>query len=187
MRITSLLAVVAFALSTALVYVPARADDTSSTAKTVSGTAQLTAKIIAIDKTNRVVTLQDAQGNTYDVQAGPGIKRFDDLSVGDTVKITYQESVAIAITKPGAAAPVSEASPTVTRGTGEKPSGTVTQTQTALVTIQSIDATKPSVTVKTQDGRTLTFLVENKDNLKGFKVGDTVQITYRQALMVSVQ
>jgi Cu/Ag efflux protein CusF len=44
----------------------------------------------------------------------------------------------------------------------------------------------PSVTVRTEDGRKMSFKVENAKNLEGVKVGDRVEITYTQALAISV-
>ena len=68
-----------------------------------------------------------------------------------------------------------------------KPGGTISQTQVATVTIASIDMTTPSVTVTTQDGKTISMLVHDPANLTGLKVGDVVQITYSQALAISVK
>jgi hypothetical protein len=146
----------------------------------------LTAKIVAIDSTNRIVTLQDAQGNTQSIKVGPDVTRFSALKVGDTVTFTYQESVALAIVK-AAGPPVVLASPTVVRTAGDKPGGTISQTQTVTVTIASIDMTTPAITVTTQDGKTISMLVRNPANLTGLKVGDLVQITYNQALAISVK
>jgi len=55
-----------------------------------------------------------------------------------------------------------------------------------VVTIDAIDAKVPSVTVKTADGRRMSFKVEDPKNLTGYKVGDNVEVTYTQALAVSV-
>lgn len=148
--------------------------------------AQVTAKIVAIDPDSRIVTLQDAQGNVDSLKVGPAVTRFDALKVGDTVTFRYQESVAYQIAKPGTAAPASQA-PAMVPAPGTKPGGTLSRTLTALVTVEKIDATVPSVTVKTQDGHTITMLVNDKANLTGVNVGDMVQITYSQELTISVQ
>jgi Cu/Ag efflux protein CusF len=144
-----------------------------ASAATLSGSATLVAKIVAIDHTNRVITLQDDQGNVQSIQVGSGVKRFDELKVGETVIFNYSASVATAIAKPGTATPSASSSPTITRFTGEKPSG--------------IDPSAPSVTVLTQNGKTLSLLVHDKSNLTGLKVGDVVQITYTQTLTITVK
>lgn len=58
---------------------------------------------------------------------------------------------------------------------------------TTVVTLKAIDLSVPSVTVTTEDGRTLSLKIEDKGHLTGVKVGDTVQITYSQALAISVE
>ncbi len=100
----------------------------------------------------------------------------------------YYESVALAIRKPGQPSGLpADTEPKVTRGTGPRPGGTVAQQATATVTIKAIDAKVPSVTVTTEDGHQMSFRVEDKKNLKDVNVGDQVEITYTQALMISVK
>jgi Cu/Ag efflux protein CusF len=149
---------------------------------------EITTKIEAIDKTARMVSLKDKDGNTDTIYCGPEVKRFDELKVGDTVTFRYQESIAYAIRKPGQAGAAPAAPPAaITRGTGPKPGGTIAQQQTATVTVKAIDPKTPSVTVLTEDGRTVDFKVDNPKNLEGVKVGDKVEVTYTQALMISVK
>jgi Cu/Ag efflux protein CusF len=142
--------------------------------------------IEAINKTTRVVTLKDKEGNLEELFCGPEVQRFDALKVGDKVTFRYHESVVSSLRRPGQAARPAETSG-VTRTPGAKPGGTIAQQTTATVTIQAIDVKAPSVTVKTDKGQQMSFRVENAKNLEGYKVGDTVEITYTQALAVSVE
>jgi Cu/Ag efflux protein CusF len=151
---------------------------------------EVTTKIEAIDKTNRQITLKDEDGALETIACGPEVKRFDELKVGDTITFRYHESTVYAIRKPGQPSGLPAATgPTVTRGTGARPSGTIADQQTATVTLKAIDvaAKVPSVTVLTEDGRTLSFKVEDKNNLKDVKVGDKVEITYTVAVIISVK
>ena len=149
---------------------------------------EITAKIEAIDRTERLVTLTDKGGDTETLYCGPEVKRFDELKVGDSVTFRYYESVAMAIRKPGQPSGLpQQTEPTVTRGTGPRPGGTIAQQATASVTVKAIDAKAPSITVLTEDGRTLDFAVENKKNLDGVKPGDKVEITYTQAVTIAVK
>jgi pyridoxine/pyridoxamine 5'-phosphate oxidase len=156
--------------------------------KTQTAMAEMTATIEAIDHTSRLITLKDKDGDTETIYAGPEVKRFDDLKVGETVTFRYYESVAYQIRKPGqaASAPASEEAK-ITRGTGAKPAATVSKQSTATVTIKAIDAKVPSVSVLTEDGRSLSLKVDDKKNLEGLKAGDKVEITYTQAFMVAVK
>lgn len=142
--------------------------------------------IEAIDHAGRIVSLKDKDGLIEDVYCGPEVQRFAALKVGDKVTFRYHESIVSAIRRPGTAAkdPVTSA---VTRTPGTKPGGTVAAQLTVTVTIEAIDAAVPSVTIRGKDGRRTSFRVQDKKNLEGYKVGDAVEITYTQALAVSVQ
>ena len=148
---------------------------------------EMTAEIVAIDKDARVVTLEAEDGEIEEIVCGPDVTRFDELKVGDKVTFRYYESIVSHIRKPGDPAPAPSGAPTAVRGTGPKPSGTFSQQMSATVTVTEIDAKVPSVTVKTEDGRTMSFKVEDKKNLEGVKVGDRVDITYTAALMITVK
>jgi alpha-beta hydrolase superfamily lysophospholipase len=69
--------------------------------RTESGTVTVKTTIEAIDHAARTVTLKDKDGNYETLHAGPEIKRFDELKVGDKVSFKYTESVAVRIRKPG--------------------------------------------------------------------------------------
>ena len=142
--------------------------------------------IDAIDHSARIVTLKDKDGNVEDVHCGPEIQRFNQLKVGDKVTFRYYESVVMQIRRPGTAPESGSSKPTMTRTPG-KPGGTVSQQMTATVTVNAIDAKTPSVTVTANDGRKMSFKVENRKYLEGVKVGDKVEVTYTQALAISVK
>ena len=141
--------------------------------------------IEAIDYTARLVTLKDAQGETETIYCGPEVERFNALKVGDKVTFRYYESMVYAIRKPGSG-PAAPGGAGLVRAPGDRPAGTISQQMTTVVTINAIDAKVPSVTITTKDGQTMSFKVENAKNLEGFKAGDQVEITYTQALAVSV-
>jgi Cu/Ag efflux protein CusF len=149
---------------------------------------EMTAEITAIDHDARMITLEDEDGNVESIYAGPEIKRFNELKVGDKVTFRYYESLVSQIRKAGAAPPApGKGVPTLVRGTGAKPSGTLSQQLSATVTVKAIDPNVPSVTVTLEDGRSMSFKVEDKKNLEGVKVGDKVDITYTAAVMITVQ
>jgi len=55
------------------------------------------------------------------------------------------------------------------------------------VTVKAIDPDVPSVTVTTDDGRTVTRKIEDKTVLDRIKVGDRVGITYTRALLTNIE
>ena len=140
-----------------------------------------------IDYATRLITLRDADGNVDIMLCGPEVQRFDALKVGDKVTFRYYESVVFQIRKPGDTTPRPADNAGVVRTPGERPGATMSQQMTARVTVEAIDMKVPSVTVRTEDGRKMAHKVENARNLEGVKVGDRVEITYTQALAISVK
>jgi Cu/Ag efflux protein CusF len=154
---------------------------------TKSAVQTLTATIVAIDSTNRLISLKADNGAVETIVAGPDMQRFNELKVGDKVTFKYYESVVFAIQKPGATPPSAEKLAVERNAAGSRPGGKMTQTQTAVVTVTAIDMAIPSVTIRTDKGGTMHFKVEDKGNLTGVKVGDKVQVTYTEALAISVE
>jgi Cu/Ag efflux protein CusF len=169
------------ALTAAVFATPALAQKPVSVAETVSESFT----IEAIDSARRVVTLKDKDGLFEDLWCGPEVQRFEALKVGDKVTFRYHESLVSAI-KPSTAAPKPATAAAVTRTAGSAPGGTVSQQMVAVVTIAAIDAKTPAITITNDRGQKSSFRVEDAKNLSGYKVGDKVEITYTQALAVSV-
>jgi len=150
----------------------------------VTGSITVRATIEAIDKENRIVTLKGSQGNLFKVKADQSVKRFDELKVGDIVSATYSESVAIHIRKPGEPAPDKQriiVRPQVRPGTK------VEDVQTVTVTVEAIDRSVPSVTVKDESGNVNTYHVSDVSRLDGVNVGDKVDIYFTVAILLKVE
>jgi hypothetical protein len=152
-----------------------------------AGNIAKTATIVAIDHTKRIATLKDAEGNVEDFHAGPEIKRFNELKVGDSVTFSYHAAVVYQVVKPGTKPTPVQAGEAVVRGQGPKPSGAVTQQRQASVTVEAIDPAVPSIKVRTADGHAMSAQVEDKKNLEGLKVGDKITVTFTEAAMVTVE
>jgi hypothetical protein len=58
--------------------------------------------------------------------------------------------------------------------------------QTFAVTVTAIDPKVPSITVKGPKGRVETMMVRDPTQLQGVKVGDTIDVTYYESLLVKV-
>jgi Cu/Ag efflux protein CusF len=155
---------------------------------TKSNTVRGSATIQAIDSTTRMVTLRTKDGEEDTFRVGRDVKRFDELKVGDTVNFTYVESIVVQVRKPGAAGPAgTTGDAAITPSSGKTPGATMSAQAHTTVTVKAIHPEVPSVTVMTDDGRTVTRKIENKKNLEGLKVGDKADITYTVAMLMSVE
>jgi Cu/Ag efflux protein CusF len=145
-----------------------------------------TATIQQIDQTNRLITIRTPDGLEDIVWAGPEVKRFDELKVGDKVSMAYYESRVYRLRKPGDP-PLSAGGSAVTPAKSALPGATVSKQTTATVTVKSVDQNVGTITVTTKDGRVISRKVDDKSNLTGVKAGDQIDIIYTEALLVSVE
>lgn len=162
----------------------------ASAPKTVTKESEVTvrATIDSIDHDLRTITLKDKDGNYRTIHAGPEIRRFDELKVGDEVTVRTTKSTVYKIRKPGESVPPStKDEPAVVRDTGERPGATVTEQSTSKVTVKSIDMKGPSLTVTDENGHTMSYTIKNKGDLKGITPGDTIVIYYTMAKVISVE
>ena len=162
------------------------ADDSVRTVRTVTRTVSVTATVDALDVNNRIVTLREPDGHAVTVKVGERVRNLPQVHVGDQVVVKYHETAAIRLRK----APM-EPTATMMEGTstarpGEKPGGTGVRQITVVAPIMAIDTKKPSVTLRGADGNLIEAAVQDRNNLKGVNVGDNVEITYTEALAISV-
>jgi hypothetical protein len=165
----------------ALAAVPA-----SAQTKTLTGeTKTVTASVEAIEKATREVTVKKPDG-TYDVFYFPtSIKRFDALKVGDKITAKYYENLVLRLKAPGEKA-VDTASAGTVRSEGTL-AATSSRQRTITATIAAIDQSIPSITFTGPNGWKYSSRVEDKKALEKVKVGDRLDITWTEALILSVE
>jgi type 1 fimbria pilin len=128
------------------------------------------------------VTLKGPQGRTFELKAGPDVN-LDQLHVGDPVNASYYEEIAVAINK-HVQGPPKVATTTVQRG------GVTAQQATLTARIVSVDTEKNTVGVRMPDGKTHTLKVDDPNlqaQLSKIKPGDNMDITYTQAVAVTIE
>jgi len=147
----------------------------------------LTATVEAIDLDKRLVTLKGPQGNEIEVEVGDRVKNLPQVQVGDRVKVRYYEALLLRVVPPGEATPPASATSAVaTAQPGEKPAAVGGHEVSVTVTIEAINQKAGTVTFKGPEGHSATVKAQDPKNLKLIKVGDQVQVTYTEALAVSV-
>jgi Cu/Ag efflux protein CusF len=147
---------------------------------TVRGTVE------AVNKDKQTVTLKGPKGGTLTLQVRDP-QKLEAISVGDPVIAKYYESLAFEVKKAGAASPGKSAQEAVVSSKpGETPGGAVGRQITVTATITAIDKKANTVTIKGPEGNTETVKARDPKNLEKVKVGDLVEITYTQALAISL-
>ena len=144
--------------------------------------------IEAINSTTREVSVK-VNGVVHRVKVKPDVKRFSELKVGDALTVEYHEAVLMDVRKAGAAAPapVEGGDQLRVAGKGEKPSGTIVQQQVQSVVVKDIDVKTPSIQIEMPNKDVVRMKVEHPERLLGLKVGDTIDITYTEALTIWVE
>ncbi len=148
----------------------------------------ITAEVLAIDKANRILTLVGPEKNVVDLEVSEEARNFDQIKVGDQLRVAYYESVAIYLGEPGTQ-PEGDAALVVARADkGEKPGGYAVGAVDVSVSIVKINKRKHSLDLKLPDGTVVTTKVDK--SVKAFdtlKVGDSIHARLTKAFAISVE
>jgi Cu/Ag efflux protein CusF len=159
----------------------------SGQARTISSEMRTeTATIEAIDSTSRAVSLRRPDGTYVTVVAGPEIKRFAEIKVGDKVNARYYENVIVRLMTAGEAQSAA-ATRAATPSEAILPGGTKARQVSITATISAIDMNTPSVTFTGPRGWKYSSKVEDKAALAKVKVGDQVEIVWTEAMLLSIE
>lgn len=155
-------------------------------AAAIAQTVKATATITAIDAATRAVTLKGPKGNEMVVTAGPEVKNFAQMKVGDQVNVEYVESLALELKK-GGGAPVAATAKAGAAAAkpGERPAGMVGKQVTVVADVIDVNAETQVVTLKGPQ-RTVELKVRDPEQFKLIKKGDQVQATYTEAMAIAV-
>jgi len=155
--------------------------------KTIQGEmTTVTATVEAIELSTRELTVKDSKGMYETIVAPPEMTRFSSLKVGDKITARYYDNVVVRLKKAGEAA-IDVDSAALTTNTTAKAGATAATQRTITATITAIDPKVPSITVKGPNGWTYSRKVVDKKALAQVKVGDKLDITWTEAMLISVE
>ena len=147
----------------------------------------VTALIIGIDRTTRDITLRGPKGNWVVVTAGPEVKNFDQMNVGDQVHARYSEALVLELKK-GNDLAVTRTEEKSAQGAmpGAQPHGVAGRRITVVADVIGVNRATKTVTLKGPQ-LTVDVKVDDPDQLRRIKKGDQVYATYTQALAMVVE
>lgn len=154
---------------------------------TVVGTVVINAVITAIDKDHRTITLKGPRGNEKTIEAGPEVKNFDQLKVGDNVKFTITEEVVVTMNEDKSAKAGGDITTVTVAPKGTLPEVVTVNTVQRVGTVKAKDEAKRTVSIVLEDGAEQTFPVRNDVNLKKVKTGDKVTFRVTESIAVKVE
>jgi Cu/Ag efflux protein CusF len=156
-------------------------------AAVVAQTVKVTATITAIDPNTRAVTLKGPQGNEVVITAGPEVKNFAQMKVGDQVNVEYVEALTLELKKGGGQA-VSRTEEVVGGGAkpGERPAGAGARQIRIIADVVNVDAQNQRVTLRGPN-RTVDLKVRDPKQLAMIAKGDQVEAVFTEAIAVAVE
>lgn len=156
----------------------------------VSETVKLTATVKSVDYEKRLITLQGQDGKAMTVEASPEVKRLKEIKAGDMVVINYTQAIAVELKKAGSASGVSVKEDVKRAKASEKPGISGEREVKSTVTIDAVDLKNNIVTFTGPQGNVNIVAVKRpqmREFLKTLKVGDKVDVTFTEAVAVSVE
>jgi len=152
----------------------------------VVATYELTATVAAVNKASRKVTLVDAAGIKKTVKAGPEVINFDQIRVGDQLKVTATEELVVYVAGAGETPTDGAAELVALAPKGAKPGAVMAETIQVSAKVTAIDVAQHKATLQFEDGTTRTVPVRPDVDLSKRKVGDSVVITLTEVLAIQV-
>ncbi len=152
----------------------------------VADAIELQGTVTALDKNTRAVTILGASGKMMTVIAGPQVKNFNKIKVGDLVTLTYVAALGLELKKGGGRLRERiESEQTTAAKPGEKPSGSVSRTVKVIADVTAVDAGAGTITLQGPQ-RSVDLVVKDKELLKDVRVGDQIFATYEELTVLSI-
>lgn len=154
----------------------------------VASAVEISAQVVGVDKATRTLSLKGPKGDVVDIVAGSEVKNFDQIKAGDAVVVRYLEALTLELRKakaaPGDVVVKEEAAKAKP---GERPAVAGARQVSLIAEVVAVDPQKSTISLKGPKGRVVTLKVQNPEQFKVVKKGDQVDVTYTEALALSVE
>ncbi|HOX55262.1 MAG TPA: hypothetical protein P5205_02030 [Candidatus Paceibacterota bacterium] len=150
-------------------------------------THSMKATVIGIDAANRKVTLVTSDGKKTTVKCGPDVINFDQIRIGDQLKVTVAEEVVAYLAEAGASQREGGAAFVALAPKGAKPGGIVTETVQVTARVTAIDLKARRATLQFPDGAIRKVAVRPDVDLTKRHVGEEVVIRITEMVVLSVE
>lgn len=169
---------------------PAAPAEVAPAPVTVEEVIEKSAVVEAIDLEHRLVTLKADDGEVATIEVSDEVKNLPQIKTGDRVVARYYQAIGAQVrTATTPEAPTIELE-TVRAPEGASPAGAVGHRVTVPVTIAAVRNDGKLVSFFGEDGLMRVIEVqrpEGQEFARGLKEGDKVELTYTEALAISVE
>jgi hypothetical protein len=158
-------------------------------------TTTLNAVVETVDPVARQLLLRgnggSQSGALVTMLVGNGVQRLGEIHSGDRVTVTYFQAIAARVASPISGTTEPFAGVTFERNdTAQRPGGEITRVRRGRVTVTALDPVTGSVTFNGPDNLPRTVVPQNaevQDFVRRLRVGQQVDISYEEALAISVE
>ncbi len=154
---------------------------------------EVIAKVTAVDMDNRLVTIEGPEGNSVVIQVTEQVKNLPNVEVGDKVRIEYYRSAFVEIEKDDSGGELGTeiSAGTVSAPEGQKPAGAVGVEMVRRAEVVFVDPYQKFISFRSPDRGlrkiSLKDTPELQHYLKELKKGDIVQVTYTEAIGITLE
>jgi Cu/Ag efflux protein CusF len=177
------------ALAAALAAAPVSAQQptTEPAPPAVASVVRITASVEGVDLENRALTVKGPRGRVVTLPVGAEVPHLDQVKPGDIVVVRYLEALALDLKRSGPG-PRERVEPPASPAS--KPAADRPAAESRLVTVTAdivgVDPKRQLVTLRAAR-RPVEVKVRDPNQLKVLKVGDQVEATYTEALIVAIE
>ncbi|HEY2588001.1 MAG TPA: hypothetical protein VGI81_19815 [Tepidisphaeraceae bacterium] len=152
---------------------------------TFTRTQTATGNVTAVDAKRRLVTLDLPEGVKETVQCGPEVANFDQIRVGDQLRVTVTDEVKVFMATTNT--PTESGVATIARAPiGAKPSAVVSGSWQTTATVTAIDVPNRRATLQFEDGSSANVRVRDDVDMNQRQVGDKVVIRINETIAIAV-
>jgi len=154
---------------------------------------EATATVTAVDMERHLVTIQGPQGNSAVIQVTDQVKNLPQVKVGDLVDIQYYRSAIAELVKvdENTTLDTTVSGVKTTRPEGDKPGGAIGLQVKRRAEVMFVDPIQKFISFLSPDRGLRKISLENSPELqhylKELKKGDIVEVTYTEAMAISLE
>jgi hypothetical protein len=153
----------------------------------VIDTVTATDTVKAVDDRTHALTLESPNGAIETYHAFPNTIDFDQIHVGDKVRATVTEALAVSVRKAGTPPPVGDAVAVELAPKGATPGIFVANSEEATSKIMEVNRFTRTITLAELAGGPKTVKLGSGVNVSELKKGDDVVVRYTDALVLNAE
>ncbi|MBK1828041.1 hypothetical protein [Haloferula rosea] len=150
-------------------------------------TTTIQATVTGIDARKRELTLVSPKGRKSTIKVGSEVSNFDQIQIGDQLKITLTEETVLRMIKPNENLKEFSEFTGEIPGQGRKPGLKASGDYQVIATVSAIDTKRRKATLEFSDGTTRKVKVRPDIDLTQHQVGDKVLIRLTETVAVRIE